>query len=65
MKRFSNFESQTVKNPALLTAALKELEGLIDEPMFMTRIGKGFAFDQISEAMNYESRSGAKAISVA
>lgn len=65
VKRFSNFESQTVKNPARLTAALKELEGLIDEPMFMTRIGKEFAFDQISEAMNFESRSGAKAILVA
>ena len=65
VKRFSNFESQTVKNPAKLTAALKELEGLIDEPMFMTRIGREFAFDQISEAMNYESQSGAKAILVA
>ncbi|MGX5892224.1 zinc-binding dehydrogenase, partial [Burkholderia gladioli] len=65
VKRFSNFESQTVKNLANLTAALKELEGLIDEPMFKTRIGKEFAFDQISEAMNYESTSGAKAVLLA
>lgn len=65
VKRFSNFESQTVKDPTKLTAALKELEGLIDEPMFRTRIGRQFAFDQISEAMNYESRSGDKAILVA
>lgn len=64
VKRFSNFESQTVKNPAKLTVALKELESLIDDPMFMTRIGREFAFDQISEAMNYEPRSGAKAILV-
>jgi NADPH:quinone reductase-like Zn-dependent oxidoreductase len=44
MKRFSNFESATVKGQQKLAAALKELEGLIDDPMFTTRIGREVQF---------------------
>ncbi|PQV46045.1 alcohol dehydrogenase catalytic domain-containing protein [Paraburkholderia sp. BL21I4N1] len=64
MKRFSNFESRTVKEPAKLVAALKTLEGLIDDPMFTTRIGEEFRRDQIELAMTYESADGAKAVLV-
>jgi NADPH:quinone reductase-like Zn-dependent oxidoreductase len=64
MKRFSNFESRTVKEQAKLVAALKTLEGVIDDPMFTTRIGKEFRRDQIELAMAYGSADGAKAVLV-
>ncbi|WP_321871175.1 MDR/zinc-dependent alcohol dehydrogenase-like family protein [Paraburkholderia tropica] len=64
MKRFSNFESRTVKEQAKLIAALKTLEGVIDDPMFMTQIGKEFRRDQIELAMAYESADGSKAVVV-
>lgn len=64
MKRFSNFESRTVKEQARLVAALKTLEGVIDDSMFTTRIGKEFHRDQIRLAMAYESADGAKAVLV-
>lgn len=62
MRRFSNFESRTVKEQAKLVAALRALEAVIDDPAFATRIGKEFSYDQIEQAMAYESREGAKAI---
>jgi NADPH:quinone reductase len=65
MRRFSNFESRTVKEPDRLVAALKALEGVIGDPMFTTRIGKEFRYDEIELAMAYESREGAKAVLVA
>jgi len=65
MKRFSNFDTPTVKDPKRLAAALSDLEGMIDEPMFRTRIGREFTFEQIDSAMAYESPTGAKAILVA
>jgi NADPH:quinone reductase-like Zn-dependent oxidoreductase len=64
MKRFSNFESRTVKEKAKLIAALKTLEGVIDDPLFATRIGKEFRHDQIEAAMDYGSADGAKAVLV-
>lgn len=65
MKRFSNFESATVKDPARLSAALTELQGAIHDPRFHTRIGREFRFDEIEEAMNYETAPGAKAVLIA
>jgi len=65
MKRFSNFESRTVKEEAKLTAMLTVLEELIDDPMFTTKIGKEFRYDQIALAMAYASHEGAKAVLVA
>ena len=65
MRRFSNFESGTVKRPERLVAALKALEGVIDDPAFATSIGTEFGFDQIAQAMAYASGEGAKAILVA
>jgi NADPH:quinone reductase-like Zn-dependent oxidoreductase len=62
LRRFSNFESPTVKNQASLVAALDYLSGVIDEPPFRTRIGRLFGFDQIYEAMSYERVAGAKAV---
>jgi NADPH:quinone reductase-like Zn-dependent oxidoreductase len=65
MKRFSNFESSTVKEQGKLTAALKALEVVIDDPMFTTRIGEKFGYDQIEQAMAYEGLDGAKAVLLA
>ncbi len=64
MKRFSNFESRTVKEQAKLIAALKALAGVIDGAIFTTRIGREFRYDQIELAMAYESVDGAKAVLV-
>jgi NADPH:quinone reductase len=64
MKRFSNFESATVRDPEKLGAALSDLRGVIDDPLFRTRIGKEFRLDQIDEAMRFESAPGAKAVLV-
>ena len=65
IRRFSNFESGTVKDPHRLAAALKAIEGVIADPLFATRTGKVFGYEQIEAAMAYESREGAKAVLVA
>jgi NADPH:quinone reductase-like Zn-dependent oxidoreductase len=62
IRRFSNFESATVKQPARLVAALKALEPLIADPMFATWLGQEFSYGQIGEAMAYASPDGRKAI---
>ncbi|RQU38154.1 Zn-dependent oxidoreductase [Burkholderia cenocepacia] len=62
MKRFSNFDSRTVKEPDNLVRALGNLERVIDDPLFRTKIGDTFRLDQIEEAMRYESADGAKAV---
>jgi NADPH:quinone reductase-like Zn-dependent oxidoreductase len=65
LRRFSNFDSRTVKEQDKLVSALKALERVIDDPMFTTRIGREFPLDQIELAMTYESPDGAKAVLVA
>ncbi|PCE23120.1 Zn-dependent oxidoreductase [Paraburkholderia acidicola] len=65
MRRFSNYDSRTVKDQDRLVAALKALEGVIDDPMFATRIGQEFSHDQIELAMAYKSLDGSKAVLVA
>jgi NADPH:quinone reductase-like Zn-dependent oxidoreductase len=62
VKRFSNFESRTVKDHDKLVSALKALESVIDDRMFRTRMGKEFRLDQVELAMAYESLDGAKAV---
>ena len=64
LKRFSNFASETATDPQRLTAAITYLEGVMDDPLFQTRIGKEFAFDHIDAAMAYEATPGAKAVLV-
>ncbi|WP_429298394.1 zinc-binding dehydrogenase [Paraburkholderia sp. GAS199] len=65
IRRFSNFDSATVKDRRRLEAALQDLEQVIDDPLYRTRIGKTFAFEQIEAAMAYEGAGGTKAILVA
>ncbi len=65
LERFSNFASATVANPQRLAAAITYLEGVINDPLFHTQIGKEFTFDQIDAAMAYETTPGSKAVLVA
>jgi NADPH:quinone reductase len=62
MKRFSNFNSAMVRDTKRLRETLDYLQGRIGNPLFRTRIGKTFSFDQIHEAMAYKTAPGAKAI---
>jgi NADPH2:quinone reductase len=62
VKRFSNFNSATVRDPQKLRGALNFLQERIDNPLFRTKVGKTFSFDQIHEAMAYETAPGAKAV---
>ena len=65
MRRFSNFESRTVKEHEALISALKALEDVIDDPLFTTRLGKEFRYHEIGLAMAYESPEGRKAVLIA
>ena len=62
IRRFSNFESATVKQPARLVAALTTLQTLIGDPLFATWRGQEFRYEQIAEAMAYAAPGGRKAI---
>jgi NADPH2:quinone reductase len=57
--------SAMVVNPQRLATAIRYLEGVIDDPLFHTRVGKEFAFDQIDAVMAYEMTQAAKAVLVA
>jgi NADPH2:quinone reductase len=65
MKRFSNFESATVKDSQKLGAALDDLRERIGDELFRTRTGREFRFDEIDAAMKFETAPGAKAALVA
>ncbi|OUJ15584.1 zinc-binding dehydrogenase [Acetobacter sp. DsW_063] len=64
MKGFSNFNSVTVKDAGALRGALAYLEGIIIDPLFRTQCGERFSFDEIEDAMAYETRHGARAVLV-
>ena len=65
MKRFSNFQSPTVRDPRALAEALADLRDCIEDPLFRTRIGETFPFDDIEAAMRHEAVPGAKAVLLA
>ncbi|RFU49717.1 alcohol dehydrogenase catalytic domain-containing protein [Paraburkholderia sp. DHOC27] len=62
IRRFSNFDSATVRDRSKLEAALEALEKVIDDPLFRTRVGATFAYEQIEAAMAYEGAGGVKAV---
>ncbi|WP_137132962.1 Zn-dependent oxidoreductase [Rhizobium sp. FY34] len=64
MRRFRVYESKAVKDPHQLAAALDELAGVIDDSLFMTKIGREFSFENIEQAMAFESDHGEKAVLV-
>ncbi|PKU22973.1 hypothetical protein [Telmatospirillum siberiense] len=57
-------ESAAVSDPSKLAAAIKDIEGFVDDPLFRTKIGKEYRLDQIDEAMAYEAAPGARAVLV-
>jgi NADPH:quinone reductase-like Zn-dependent oxidoreductase len=65
IKRFSNFESATVRDDGRLAAALTALAGIAADPLFRTRMGQEFAYEEIDSAMQYKAAGGLKAILVA
>ena len=64
MKRFSNFDSETVREEEKLAEALLDLSGRIAEPLYRTTLGEKFALKDFEAAMNFVSSHGAKAIFV-
>lgn len=62
LTRFANLESATVRDPRQLALARKDIESMIDDSLFKTRIGKEFSFEQIGEAMAYEATPGNRAL---
>jgi NADPH:quinone reductase len=64
LKSFSNFASATVREPERLRRALENLQSVIDNPLFRTRLGERFSYAQIDEALAYIGVDGAKAVLV-
>ncbi|QQU67594.1 hypothetical protein I6I45_23445 [Pseudomonas fluorescens] len=64
LKRFSNFDSQTVRDNDRLISALNALADVIHEQAFRTKIGREFQLDQIEQAISYVSQEGRKAVLV-
>ncbi|HEX7339579.1 MAG TPA: alcohol dehydrogenase catalytic domain-containing protein [Rhodanobacteraceae bacterium] len=62
VRRFSNFNSVTVKDPARRQAALADLRAVIGHPWLQTRIGQTFPFDAIDEALAYAGQDGTRAV---
>ncbi len=58
MKRFSNFETPTVKDEKKKAKMLKDLEGCIEDSLFRNSLGKDFELSEVKAAMEYEG--GAK-----
>ena len=64
VRRFSNFNSVTAKDPARLAAAMADLRDVIADPLFRTSVGRAFRFEEIDAAMAYRGASNARAILV-
>lgn len=62
LRRFANLESAVVSDPERLAGAIRSIEGLIDDPLLTTKIGKTFSLDHIVEAMSYDGAGGARPI---
>ena len=64
LKRFSNFETPTVRDPRALERSLHALEAEAGDPLFFTCVGRTFALEEVGAAMAYEASPGAKAVFV-
>lgn len=65
LRHFSSLETPTVEDPVKRAAAIRDIETLIDDRMFKTRIGQEFSFEQFQEAIAYNGPPGARAVLVA
>jgi len=64
MRRFSNFESPTVRDAKSLAKMLEDLEGCIGDPMFRTYAGQEFGLSEFDAAMEYNGAGSRKAVFV-
>ena len=62
LKRFSNFDAPTVRDPEALERSLHALEAEMGDPLFFTRVGRTFRLEDIEAAMAFEASPGAKAV---
>jgi NADPH:quinone reductase len=62
IRPFSNFNTETVKNPENLEKAVKEIGELIHQPHFKTKVGKLFLLEEIEDALMYSGGNGKKAV---
>lgn len=62
IKRYSVLETATLLDPEMLAVATREIETLVDDPLLVTKIGKEFSFDQIDDAMAYDSSAGLRPV---
>lgn len=64
LRRFSNFDTPAVRDAQALERAMRDLEAVVGDPLFQTRIGQPFALEAVDAAMAYETSPGAKAMFV-
>ena len=64
LRRFSNFDSPTVRDPLALRRGMQELETVAADPLLHTRVGRSFTMNEVDAAMAYETSPGAKAVFV-
>lgn len=64
MRRFSNFDSPTVRDEKKLANMLADLEDCIEDPLFRTQVGQDFDLSHFEAAMEYDAPDGRKAIFV-
>ncbi len=62
IRPFSNFNTETVKDPNNLEKAVKEISELLHLPHFKTKIGKKFRLEEINDALAYSGGNGKKAV---
>ncbi|TWJ00657.1 NADPH:quinone reductase-like Zn-dependent oxidoreductase [Mucilaginibacter frigoritolerans] len=62
IRPFSNYNTETVKNPENLEKAVKEISELIHLPHFKTKIGKRFRLEEIEDALAYSGGNGKKPV---
>ena len=64
MRRFSNFESMTIRDEEKRAEMLKDLEGCTEDPLFRACVGRNFELEEFEATMEYEAAGGRKAVYV-
>lgn len=64
MKRFSNFESPTVRDRKCLMNMPEDLEGCIEDTLFRTIVGQDFDLTEFDTTIEYKGVGGRKAVFV-
>jgi NADPH:quinone reductase-like Zn-dependent oxidoreductase len=62
IKGFSNFRTPTVQENSNLEKALQNISNMLHQPYFRTKIGKHFRLKEASDAIQFTSPGGAKAV---